>query len=214
MTRSGFEAPPNGLAVGYVLKDDNLDRTTADEVNKNGVGYKVPSGGLFTDGEDMAKFLTFLMGGGPDTVLPKQELQANYGLALSSSLESFVVYAVMVGKSTREQIRAVRGMANSGIMFHLCPAFPVLRPHRFPGNLIAGVTSSWCYRRVFLPTYRYCDFCGDLPLGFRILNPIFFSLRLIGVRLSSLLSYSRSPFYCALINSHGWAHSCRAHRGN
>lgn len=87
MTRSGFEVPPDGVAVGYVLKDNKLDRTATDQVNKNGVGYKLPSGGLFSDAEDMAKFLTFLMGGGAEKVLPTQELQANYQRVVISSAD-------------------------------------------------------------------------------------------------------------------------------
>lgn len=85
MTRSGFEQPADGLAIGYVVKDGKLDSSAADAVNKNGVGYKLASGGLFSDGEDMAKFLAFLMGGGPDTVLPAPDLQANYDRIVVSS---------------------------------------------------------------------------------------------------------------------------------
>src|SRR5579864_4235643 len=44
MTHSGFEPPADGLAIGYVVKDDKLDSSADDAVNKNGVGYKLASG--------------------------------------------------------------------------------------------------------------------------------------------------------------------------
>ena len=42
-----------------------------------GRGYEVPNGGLFTTVGDLARFEVFEMLGGPESVLPKNELEEN-----------------------------------------------------------------------------------------------------------------------------------------
>jgi len=43
-----------------------------------GRGYKVPNGGLYSTVGDLARFLVFEMGGGPDRVLPAADLAHNF----------------------------------------------------------------------------------------------------------------------------------------
>jgi CubicO group peptidase (beta-lactamase class C family) len=80
MTHSDFVATPEirqTLATGYdVLLAGHWDEETpARELA--GRGYKVPNGGLFTTVGDLARFEVFEMLGGPESVLPKKELEEN-----------------------------------------------------------------------------------------------------------------------------------------
>lgn len=87
MTHSGFEMPPGTgqLATGYVLKDGKLSSAIPDDINKNGQGYSVPASSLFSNLEDMTRFLRFQMGAGPDTLLPAKEIGDNYNRVVISS---------------------------------------------------------------------------------------------------------------------------------
>jgi CubicO group peptidase (beta-lactamase class C family)/dienelactone hydrolase len=78
MTHTGFRAPSNSrLAVGY---DASLgtpdDRVPTRE--HSGRGYKVPNGALYSTVADLARFIAFETGGGPDSVLPRASLDDNY----------------------------------------------------------------------------------------------------------------------------------------
>lgn len=86
MTHSGFEVPlGRDLATGYVLKDGKLSSAVPDAVNREGLGYAVPNGGLFSSAGDLATFLRFEMGAAPDKVLPAKELEDNYHRVVISS---------------------------------------------------------------------------------------------------------------------------------
>jgi CubicO group peptidase (beta-lactamase class C family) len=62
------------LAKGYVLRDGLADPKQSAEELRNGRGYKVPNGAVFTTVGDMARFVSFEMGYGPETVLNKKVL--------------------------------------------------------------------------------------------------------------------------------------------
>ena len=62
------------LAKGYVLHDGAADPKQAAEDLKSGRGYKVPNGAVFTTVSDMARFVSFEMGYGPESVLSKTVL--------------------------------------------------------------------------------------------------------------------------------------------
>jgi len=77
MRHTRFE--PNGqmtsaLAKGYVLHDGVADPKQSTEELKNGRGYKVPNGAVFTTVGDMARFVSFEMGYGPESVLSRKML--------------------------------------------------------------------------------------------------------------------------------------------
>jgi CubicO group peptidase (beta-lactamase class C family) len=78
MTSSAFR--PNAdmlarLAKGYARTGD--PKLAADEL-ANGRGYKIPNGGLFTTVDDLARFVAFEMGYGPETVLSHATVLDNY----------------------------------------------------------------------------------------------------------------------------------------
>jgi CubicO group peptidase (beta-lactamase class C family) len=80
MTHSDFAVTPEirqRLATGYdVLIAVHWDEETPLR-DLEGRGYKVPNGGLFTTIDDLAHFLAFEMHGGPESVLPRKEVEEN-----------------------------------------------------------------------------------------------------------------------------------------
>ncbi len=78
MTHSDFEPTPairEHLAVGYdSVYPNRLDSETPEKEHAVR-GYKVPNGALYTTIGDLARFEVFEMLGGPESVLPKQELE-------------------------------------------------------------------------------------------------------------------------------------------
>jgi CubicO group peptidase (beta-lactamase class C family) len=79
MTMTGFE--PNEqmmarLSQGYEPMGDKVDSETAAREHL-GRGYKVPNGAAYTTVTDLARFVSFELGGGPASVLKKSSLEQN-----------------------------------------------------------------------------------------------------------------------------------------
>jgi CubicO group peptidase (beta-lactamase class C family) len=83
MERTRFEIDPtieSDLAVGYQVKGDGtLDDQTAAQETRDGRGYKVPNGAMFTTVDDLARFVSFELGRGPDSVLARPVLDEAFG---------------------------------------------------------------------------------------------------------------------------------------
>lgn len=80
MKHTSFE--PNAftrpqLAKGYVVTGEKVDPTIPEREHQ-GRGYKVPSGAVYSTVVDLARFISFELGQGPDTVLKRQTLEENY----------------------------------------------------------------------------------------------------------------------------------------
>jgi CubicO group peptidase (beta-lactamase class C family) len=90
MTSSGFEAtgPMRPLlSRGYdVAKDGKVDWLPAD-AEWNGRGYRVPNGGLISTMKDMAKFVAWELGGGPDNVLKRETQADNYSRVMTAAAD-------------------------------------------------------------------------------------------------------------------------------
>ena len=65
------------LATGYAFAHDTVDTLTPRR-ELMGRGYRVPNGGLFSTVDDLAAFLQFEMGNGPESVLPRTELKRHF----------------------------------------------------------------------------------------------------------------------------------------
>lgn len=83
MERTRFEVDSTveaDLATGYIVEEDGTidDRTAAREV-REGRGFKVPNGALFTTVDDLARFVAFELDYGPDSVLAKSVLDEAFG---------------------------------------------------------------------------------------------------------------------------------------
>jgi CubicO group peptidase (beta-lactamase class C family) len=78
MTHSAIEGNAQmatHLAKGYqVMGPGKVDSDTPERENKNGRGYKVPNGAIYTTVSDLARFASFEMGQGPDAALKKASL--------------------------------------------------------------------------------------------------------------------------------------------
>ena len=83
MERTRFEIDPtiaSDVAVGYQVRGDGtLDDQTAAREARDGRGYKVPNGAIFTTVDDLARFVVFELGRGPDSVLAASFLDDAFG---------------------------------------------------------------------------------------------------------------------------------------
>ena len=79
MTHSAFDRNPAmmpHLSKGYQVTGPNsVDAETAQKEHETGRGYKVPNGAIYTTIGDLARFASFLLGEGPETVLKRSSLQ-------------------------------------------------------------------------------------------------------------------------------------------
>lgn len=72
------------LAHGYVARDGKGDRTQPDQ-ELDGRGYRVPNGAILSTITDLAKFVAWELGDGPQGVLKKDTQEANYRRVYSAT---------------------------------------------------------------------------------------------------------------------------------
>ncbi len=72
------------VAKGYVLRSSGPDPTTPEREHA-GRGYKVPNGAMYASVVGFAKYLSFQLGYGPETVLKWDNLQKNYRSVITSA---------------------------------------------------------------------------------------------------------------------------------
>ncbi|HEY2377314.1 MAG TPA: serine hydrolase [Gemmatimonadaceae bacterium] len=91
MTRTRFEIDPSiaaDVATGYdVSRGGAIDSLTAAKEGREGRGYKVPNGAIFTTVDDLSRFVEFELGHGPASVLPSARLDSAFGGVVASSSE-------------------------------------------------------------------------------------------------------------------------------
>lgn len=75
------------LTKGYEINRDGVVSFDAPLREHAGRGYKVPNGALYTTIDDLAQFVAFELGEGPDAVLAKKALEANFSRVNSSNGE-------------------------------------------------------------------------------------------------------------------------------
>jgi CubicO group peptidase (beta-lactamase class C family) len=96
------------LSTGYVVEKGKIDSETPSREHRDGRGYKVPNGAVYTTVGDLAGFASFLMGSGPSEVLKTSSLehyqdqvevpsdsQLNYGYGLGfevSRRENYIAF--------------------------------------------------------------------------------------------------------------------------
>src|SRR5262245_6506152 len=87
MTHTAFE--PNEkimphLSKGYEIQGSRVDAETPEREHQ-GRGYKVPNGAMYATVGDLARFLTFELGHGPESALRKATLEDNFKRVNSAS---------------------------------------------------------------------------------------------------------------------------------
>ena len=97
MEHTAFEPNPQitpHLAKGYdVGRESSVDSETPAREHQ-GRGYKVPNGALYTTVGDLARFVAFELGEGPETVLPRRSWAENLTRTNSSSGELASGYGI------------------------------------------------------------------------------------------------------------------------
>lgn len=112
------------LANGYIIRGTEADPEPAARDLRLGRGYKVPNGALFTNISDLARFVSFEMGFGPESVLPKQVWLDNLTRSNSSNGDLTSGYGVGFQLQRRGNL-VIRGHGGSvaghhaGAYFHL-----------------------------------------------------------------------------------------------
>lgn len=97
MNSSGFEViePMRPLlARGYDVSKEGKVDWAQPAGEWNGRGYRVPNGGLISTMRDMAKFVAWELGAGPDTLLKRETQRGNYSYVLSASTEMNTGYGI------------------------------------------------------------------------------------------------------------------------
>jgi CubicO group peptidase (beta-lactamase class C family) len=85
---------PN-LATGYEIgRDGTVDADVAAREHRTGRGYKVPNGAIYTTVDDLARFVAFELGRGPESVLPASRLDAAFKGFVASSPSLNVGYGL------------------------------------------------------------------------------------------------------------------------
>jgi CubicO group peptidase (beta-lactamase class C family) len=83
---------PN-LATGYeIARDGTIDADFAAREHRTGRGYKVPNGAIYTTVDDLARFVAFELGHGPESVLPAARLDATFKGFVASSPSLDIAY--------------------------------------------------------------------------------------------------------------------------
>ncbi len=80
MTHTVFEltdAAKARLAAGYDIEGGVVDAAVPQREHR-GRGYKVPNGAAYTTVGDLAAFVSFELGNGPDTVLKREQLEESF----------------------------------------------------------------------------------------------------------------------------------------
>ncbi len=90
MERSDFEPTPaiqKWLTAGHQIRRDGLVDTETPAREHQGRGYKVPNGAMYTTVLDLARFVAFELGHGPESILSRRTLAANFSRVNSSNGE-------------------------------------------------------------------------------------------------------------------------------
>jgi CubicO group peptidase (beta-lactamase class C family) len=98
MHHTAFDVDPamaRVLATGYEIGDDGApDETVPARELREGRGYKVPNGALFTTVDDLARFVSFQLGHGPEAVLPHAALDRAFGGTVATSADLDMGYGL------------------------------------------------------------------------------------------------------------------------
>lgn len=118
MTHTAFE--PNRtiqpfITTGYEVGRDGTVSAAASTREHAGRGYKVPNGALYTTVDDLAKFVAFELGAGPEAVLSRKALDDTYARTSSANGELTSGYGVGFQLSRRgEHVFAGHGGSVAG----------------------------------------------------------------------------------------------------
>jgi len=98
MRHTRFEADSviaGDLATGYAVGDSGrVDTETPAKEAREGRGYKVPNGALFTNVDDLARFVSFELGHGPESVLTHARLDTTFSALVATRGDLSLGYGI------------------------------------------------------------------------------------------------------------------------
>lgn len=98
MHRTYFDLDPSiarDLAVGYVVgKDGKINAEEPARELRDGRGFRLPIGCIFTTVDDLSRFVAFKLGHGPESVLPHARLDSAYAGIVATSQDFDVGYGL------------------------------------------------------------------------------------------------------------------------
>jgi CubicO group peptidase (beta-lactamase class C family) len=83
-----------GLTRGYDIRNGNVSGEQSARDAVSGRGFKVPNGAIYTTVDDLSRFLTLLMGHGPESVLPVARLDSAYRGVLDANGKPTTGYGI------------------------------------------------------------------------------------------------------------------------
>lgn len=97
MAHTAFELEPSimaGLTKGYDVRGGSWNGEQSAREALSGRGFKVPNGAIYTTVDDLSRFLTLLMGHGPESVLPAARLDSAYRGVLDANGKPTTAYGI------------------------------------------------------------------------------------------------------------------------
>lgn len=98
MQHTRFEIDPaiaSDVAQGYMVGGfDNAESETAAKEARDGRGFKVPNGAIFTTVDDLSRFVAFELGHGPASVLPPARLDSAFAVIATAPADVNSGYGV------------------------------------------------------------------------------------------------------------------------
>jgi CubicO group peptidase (beta-lactamase class C family) len=97
MPNTAFEPNPTiqaHITKGYAIGSDGQIDAETPARQHEGRGYKVPNGALYTSVDDLAKFVSYQLGHGPESVLSKKTLEHNFSQVNTASDDLSTGYGI------------------------------------------------------------------------------------------------------------------------
>jgi CubicO group peptidase (beta-lactamase class C family) len=140
MTHSDFEATPSirkTLTTGYTPDDKGKLDSAQPTLEHAGRGYKVPNGALYSTVGDLARFEVFEMMNGPETVLPRKELEKNYNRIIFTNTDLDNGYGIgfLIQQSVQRADVTATFIGHSGAVAGYA-AWALFEPHANVGIVI------------------------------------------------------------------------------
>ena len=116
MSQTGFsldERMKENRAKGFLIEDGKVDAEEPERQEREGNGWRVPNGRLYSTVEDLARFMAFELGEEHASVLSKKRLEANFE-RVNSAFSDFT-YAYGIGFQVRRRGNVV-AIGHDGVL--------------------------------------------------------------------------------------------------
>jgi len=97
MSQTAFsldEGMQKNRAKGFLIENGKVDAETPELYERDGRGWRIPNGGLYSTVEDLARFVAFELGAENAAVLSKKTLESNFLRVQSANIDFSYGYGV------------------------------------------------------------------------------------------------------------------------